>query len=95
MAAPRSIAMADHDRDRTTLDYVRPGAEERGRLREDFDFNDLNKDGRLTFGEFMRYMREVDENMTAEECQIGFDEMDANHDGAIEFEEFFAWWTQK
>jgi len=52
------------DRDRTTLDYVQPGAEERGRLREDFDYNDLNKDGRLTLGEFMRYMREVDENMT-------------------------------
>jgi calmodulin len=87
--------MADHDRDRTTLDYVRPGAEERGRLREDFDFNDLNKDGRLTLGEFIRYMREVDENMTSEECEIGFDEVDTDHDGAIEFEEFFAWWTQK
>jgi len=87
--------MADHDRDRTTLDYVSPGAEERGRLREDFDFNDLNKDGRLTLGEFMRYMREVDENMTSEECEIGFEEMDTDRDGAIEFEEFFAWWTQK
>jgi len=87
--------MADHDRDRTTLDYVRPGAEERGRLREDFDYNDLNKDGRLTLGEFIRYMREVDENMTSEECEIGFEEIDVDRDGAIEFDEFFAWWTQE
>jgi Ca2+-binding EF-hand superfamily protein len=81
-------------RDRTTLDYVQPGAEQRGRLREDFDFNDLNRDGHLTLGEFIRFMRGADENMTAEECQIGFDEIDTNRDGAIGFDEFFAWWTQ-
>lgn len=86
--------MATHDRDRTTLDYIRPGSEERGRLREDFDYNDINKDGRLTLGEFMRYMRSVDADMTAEEMQIGFDEIDTNRDGAIEFDEFHAWWTQ-
>ena len=82
-------------RDRTTLDYVRPGAEQRGRLREDFDFNDLNRDGRLTLGEFMRFMRSADEDMTAEECQIGFDEVDTNRDGVIDFEEFLTWWTQR
>jgi Ca2+-binding EF-hand superfamily protein len=83
--------MGEKRRDRTTLDYVRPGAEERARLREDFDYNDLNHDGRLTLGEFIRFMRNVDENMTGEECEIGFDEIDTNHDGAIEFEEFEAW----
>jgi calmodulin len=83
--------MREKTRDRTTLDYVRPGAEEQGRLREDFDFNDLNHDGRLTLGEFIRFMRSVDENMTAAECQIGFDEIDTNRDGAIEFAEFEAW----
>ena len=82
------------DRDRTTLDYVKPGAEERGRLREDFDFNDLNHDGRLTLGEFIRFMENVDENVTAEEAQIGFDEIDLNRDGSITFEEFSAWWTE-
>jgi calmodulin len=89
------MATRNHDRDRTTLDYVQPGAEERGRLREDFDFNDLNKDGRLTLGEFIRYMENLDENITSEEAQIGFDEIDSNRDGAIEFEEFLAWWTQR
>jgi len=82
------------DRDRTTLDYVKPGAEERGRLREDFDFNDLNKDGRITPGEFARFMKAVDENMTAEECQIGFDAIDTSRNGAIGFDEFLAWWSQ-
>jgi Ca2+-binding EF-hand superfamily protein len=82
------------NKDRTTLDYVRPGAEQRGRLREDFDFNDLNKDGKLSLGEFIRFMETVDEEITAEECQIGFDEIDSNRDGAIEFEEFLAWWTE-
>ena len=83
--------MREKKRDRTTLDYVRPGAEERARLREDFDYNDLNHDGRLTLGEFIRFMHNIDENMTAEECQIGFDEIDSNRDGAIEFKEFEAW----
>ncbi len=82
------------ERDRTSLDYVKPGAEQRGRLREDFDFNDLNKDGRLTLGEFIRFMESVDENMTAGECEIGFDEIDGDRDGAITFAEFEAWWTE-
>jgi Ca2+-binding EF-hand superfamily protein len=83
--------MREKTRDRTTLDYVRPGAEERARLREDFDFNDINHDGHLTLGEFIRFMRNVDENMTAEECEIGFEEIDTNHDGAIDFDEFETW----
>jgi len=81
--------------DRTTLDYVTPGAEERARLREDFDFNDLDHDGRLTLGEFIRFMRSVDEDMTAEQCEIGFDQIDTNHDGVIDFEEFVTWSTQR
>lgn len=80
-------------RDPRTLDNVRPGAEQRRRLREEFDFNDLNRDGRLTLGEFIRLMRNTDEEMTAEECQIGFDEIDANRDGLIDFGEFVAWWN--
>jgi len=83
------------DRDRTTLDYVRPGSEERGRLREDFDFNDANKDGTITLGEFVRFMQNLDPEITAEECTIGFGEIDTNGDGSIGFDEFFAWWTDR
>lgn len=90
-----AFLMTQHTRkDRTTLDYVRPGAEERGRLRETFAFNDVNGDGRLTLGEFIRFMESVDEAMTAAECEIGFDEIDSNRDGAIDFNEFFDWWTR-
>jgi calmodulin len=81
--------------DRTTSDHVRPGAEQRGRPREDFDFNDLNRDGRLTLGEFIRLMGTVDEDITAEECQIAFDEIDTNRDGRIDFDEFVTWWTER
>jgi len=81
-------------KDRTTRGYVRPGSEERGRLRESFDANDLNRDGRLTLGEFIRFMEALDESLTSEECQIGFDEIDSNRDGAVDFDEFHAWWTR-
>lgn len=83
------------DRDRTTLDYVRPGSEARGRMREDFDFNDANHDGLLSLGEFIRFMRTLDEEITTEEIQIGFDEIDVNRDGGITFEEFSAWWSER
>jgi len=53
-------------------------------MREDFDFNDLNRDGRLSLGEFIRFMGNVDEDITTEELQIGFDEIDTNRDGAID-----------
>jgi Ca2+-binding EF-hand superfamily protein len=81
-------------KDRTTLDYLRPGSEERGRLRETFDFNDVNKDGRLTLGEFIRFMESTDENITSAECEIGFDAIDSDRDGAISFDEFHEWWTR-
>ena len=87
--------MSRHTRkDRTTLDYIRPGSEERGRLRETFDFNDINKDGRLTLGEFIRFMQSTDENLTSAECEIGFEEIDSDRDGAISFDEFFEWWAR-
>ena len=81
-------------KDRTVRDYIQPGTEQRGRLHEDFAFNDLNNDGHLTLGEFIRFMKGVDENLTTEECEIGFSEIDANGDGAIEFDEFLRWWTE-
>jgi calmodulin len=88
--------MSVHERrDRTTLDYVRPGAEERGRLHEDFQFNDLNRDGRLTLGEFIRFMANADEELTTEDCEIGFEEIDTNRDGVIDFDEFLRWWTDR
>ena len=82
-------------KDRTARDYIHPGTEERGRLREDFNFNDLNHDGMLTLGEFIRFMSKLDPQISPEECRIGFDEIDTNRDGAIEFDEFTVWWNDR
>jgi Ca2+-binding EF-hand superfamily protein len=81
-------------KDRTTRDYIRPGTEEKGRLREDFRFNDPDGNNQLTLSEFMRFMAELDPEMSEEECRIGFDEIDTDRDGTISFDEFRAWWTQ-
>jgi calmodulin len=68
---------------------------QRARLRADFDSNDINRDGRLTLGEFIRLMENSDEEITAEECQTAFDEIDTNNDGLIDFAQFLAWWNEQ
>lgn len=83
------------ERDPAVGSYVDPGGEERARLREDFDFNDSNRDGRITLGEFTRFMSALEAGVTAEECRIGFEEIDTDGDGAISFEEFVSWWAER
>ena len=39
-------------------------------------------------------MSALEAGLTAEECRIGFDEIDTDNDGAIDFEEFAAWWRE-
>jgi len=63
-------------------------------LREDFDFNDANHDGRIQFGEFVALLGGLEAGMSGEEARIGFDEIDTDGDGAIGFHEFVAWWTR-
>jgi Ca2+-binding EF-hand superfamily protein len=81
--------------DRRTVAAVRPADQHRHSLRDHFDFNDPNEDGRLTLGEFIRFVRSMDPQITAEECQSGFDEVDANRDGLIDFGQFAAWWAKR
>ena len=81
-------------KDRTTLDYIKPGAEDRIRSRSDFDFNDRDGDHKLTLAEFIAFMADLDPEMSAEECRIGFVEIDINHDGVITLDEFRAWWGE-
>lgn len=63
-------------------------------LREDFDFNDANHDGRIQYREFVVLLGGLEAGMTDEEARIGFDEIDTDGDGAIGFDEFVAWWTR-
>lgn len=83
------------ERDPAVGGYVDPAGEERTRLREDFDFNDANHDGRITLGEFTRFMQALAADFSAEECRIGFEEIDTDRDGAIGFDEFVAWWGEE
>lgn len=78
-------------KDRTTLDYLRPGTEERVRARENFRLTDADGNQQITFAEFAAFMADLDPGMTAEEYRIGFDEIDTDRDGIISFEEFRVW----
>ena len=64
-------------------------------LRADFDSNDVNHDGRLTLAEFSRFVENSDEEMTTEECQTAFDEIDTDGDGLIDFPRLLAWWNER
>ncbi len=61
-------------------------------LREDFDFNDTNGDGRIEYEEFKELMEFLEAEMSNNDIRTGFAEIDTDHDGAIEFDEFVAWW---
>jgi Ca2+-binding EF-hand superfamily protein len=82
-------------RDGGSLGSVRSAAGTHRRLHEDFDLNDVNRDGQLTLGEFIHLMHNRDVAMTAEECQVAFDEIDTNRDGLIDFARFLLWWTER
>ena len=60
-------------------------------LREDFDFNDANGDGRIEYEEFKELMEFLEADMSNTDIRTGFAEIDTDHDGAIEFDEFVAW----
>jgi Ca2+-binding EF-hand superfamily protein len=65
------------------------------RLRGSFASQDVNRDGRLTLGEFMRFINTTDLQMSSEECQIAFDEIDTDRDGLIDFAQFLVWSNER
>ncbi len=67
--------------------------EELHEIRETFEFNDKNSDGRISFDEFVALLADLDGDMSREECQLGFDAIDTNYNGSVSFDEFVAWWT--
>jgi Ca2+-binding EF-hand superfamily protein len=62
-------------------------------LRQSFEDVDLNGDGRIGDGEFVKLLQRPDEDLSRDECLLAFEATDADGDGSISFEEFLGWWT--
>ena len=71
---------------------AKPSNDELDELRETFDYNDRDGDGRIELDEFFEMLDELESEMSEREAKIGFGEIDTNDDGLIDFKEFVAWW---
>lgn len=72
----------------------RPNDEQLDELREAFDYNDRDNDGRIQMDEFSAMLDELEAGMTPTDIEIGFKDIDTNDDGLIDFDEFVAWWSE-
>ena len=72
----------------------KPNEEELDELREAFDYNDRDGDGRIQLDEFSAMLDELEAGMSAKEIEIGFQDIDTNDDGLIDFSEFVDWWAE-
>ena len=70
-------------------------AAEKRELREDFEYCDSNRDGRIDYKEFCILMHNLEAGMSGTDLRIGFGEIDTDHDGAIDFGEFRSWWRDR
>jgi Ca2+-binding EF-hand superfamily protein len=68
--------------------------EEIEELRESFEYNDFDGDGRITLDEFVEMMNQLEAGMSLEEARVGFADIDIDGDGMIDFDEFAAWWGE-
>jgi Ca2+-binding EF-hand superfamily protein len=64
-------------------------------LRTVFDRHDLNRDGRLTLGEFIRLAKWLESTLTTEDCEADFARIDQSLRGAVDFEAFLQWWKDR
>ncbi len=72
----------------------KPNEEELDELREAFDYNDRDGDGRIQLDEFSAMLDELEAEMSDSDIEIGFKDIDTNDDGLIDFGEFVDWWTE-
>ena len=73
----------------------KPNEEELDELRETFDYNDRDGDGRIQLVEFSAMLDELEAEMSDSDIEIGFKDIDTNDDGLIDFGEFVDWWTEE
>lgn len=66
--------------------------EERQELKEAFDFNDSDNNGKIDFVEFIAMLEGLEAGIDAAQAQIGFETVDTDGDGSISFDEFLEWW---
>jgi len=63
--------------------------------REDFYADELDSQRQLTLPEFVRLLGERDPQMSVEDCQSAFDEIDTARRGRIDFAQFLTWWNER
>ena len=66
--------------------------EERRELKESFDFNDSDSNGKIDFVEFLAMLEKLEAGIDAAQAQFGFEAIDTDGDGMISFDEFVEWW---
>lgn len=66
--------------------------EERRELKEAFDYNDSDNNGRIDFMEFVSMLNGLEAGIDTAQAQIGFETIDTNGNGTISFDEFIEWW---
>lgn len=62
-------------------------------LRQEFEACDADGDGWIRSPEFEALLKQLDHELTSDECLLAFDMTDADGDGLISFEEFMGWWS--
>jgi len=72
----------------------KPSEEQLEELREAFDYNDRDGDGRIEKDEFAIMLDELDAGLSKREIEVGFQDIDTNDDQLIDFDEFVVWWTE-
>ena len=73
---------------------TKPTEEELDELREAFDYNDRDSDGKIQLDEFSSMLDELEAETSKSDIEIGFKDIDTNDDGLIDFQEFVAWWAE-
>jgi len=70
-----------------------PSDERIEELREAFEYNDRDQDGRIELDEFIAMLEDLEAGTSRQDASVGFQDIDTNDDGLIDFDEFVKWWS--